>query len=74
LRTGFRPYELPALGGAVVLIAAYLTGTPTGLAVTLIVSGLILARAGSWWRRNPGHHSSNDQSLGSGMSTGGTSL
>jgi hypothetical protein len=51
LRSGFRPYELPALGGAVALIAAYLTGTPTGLAVTLIVSILILARAGSWWRR-----------------------
>ncbi|MDP2354537.1 MAG: glycosyltransferase family 87 protein [Beijerinckiaceae bacterium] len=73
VRTGFRRYELPALGGAVVLIAAYFTGTPTGLAATLIVSGLILARAGSWWRREPGHHFSNGQSLGSGMSTGGPS-
>jgi hypothetical protein len=51
LKTGFRGYELPALGGALVLIAAYFTGTPTGLGVTLIVSILILARAGSWWRR-----------------------
>jgi hypothetical protein len=53
LRTGFRGYELPALGGALVLIAAYFTGTPTGLGATLIVSILILARAGSWWRREP---------------------
>jgi arabinofuranan 3-O-arabinosyltransferase len=53
LRTGFRGYELPALGGALVLIACYLTDTPTGLGATLIVSGLILGRAGSWWRREP---------------------
>ena len=51
VRTGFRRYELPAFGGAVVLIAAYFTGTPTGLPATLIVSGLILGRAGLWWRR-----------------------
>jgi hypothetical protein len=56
LKTGFRRYELPALGGALVLIAAYFghSGTgvaPTGLGVTLIVSILILARAHSWWRR-----------------------
>jgi hypothetical protein len=53
LRTGFRRYELPALGGALVLIAVYFTGTPTGPGATLIVSGLILGRAGSWWRREP---------------------
>jgi arabinofuranan 3-O-arabinosyltransferase len=53
LRTGFRGYELPALGGALVLIACYFTSTPTGLGATLIVSILILARAGSWWRREP---------------------
>ncbi|MBR1279245.1 glycosyltransferase family 87 protein [Bradyrhizobium sp. AUGA SZCCT0283] len=53
LRTGFRRYELPALGATVVVIACYFTGTPTGLGATLIVSGLILARAGSWWRREP---------------------
>jgi hypothetical protein len=53
LRTGFRGYELPALGGALVLIAFYFTHTPTGLGATLIVSILILARAGSWWRREP---------------------
>jgi hypothetical protein len=52
-RAGFRGYELPALGGALVLIACYFTATPTGLGATLIVSILILARAGSWWRREP---------------------
>jgi arabinofuranan 3-O-arabinosyltransferase len=54
LRTGFRRYELPALGGALVLIAAYhiiSAGAPTGFGVTLIVSILILARAHSSWRR-----------------------
>jgi len=59
LKTGFRRYELPALGGALVLVAAYFiipagargAGAPTGLGVTLIVSILILARADSWWRR-----------------------
>ncbi|MET3837942.1 glycosyltransferase family 87 protein [Bradyrhizobium sp. OAE829] len=39
VRTGFRRYELPALGSAVVLIAAYFTGTPTGLPAMLIVAG-----------------------------------
>jgi hypothetical protein len=53
LKTGFRGYELPALGGSLVLIAAYFTDTPTGLGVTLTVTILILARAGSWWRREP---------------------
>jgi arabinofuranan 3-O-arabinosyltransferase len=53
LRIGFRGYELPALGGALVLIACYLIDTPTGLGATLIVSILILARAGSWWPREP---------------------
>ncbi|QDW36928.1 DUF2029 domain-containing protein [Bradyrhizobium sp. KBS0727] len=69
LSSGFRSYELPALASAVVLVVAFLTETPTGLGATLIVSILILARAGSWWRREP-----YDQSLGSGISTGGTSL
>lgn len=45
LRTGFRTYELPALGGAFILIACYVTSTPTGLGATLIVSILILGRA-----------------------------
>jgi hypothetical protein len=53
LKTGFRGYELPALGGALVLIACYFTATPTGLGATRIVSILILGRAGSWWRREP---------------------
>jgi arabinofuranan 3-O-arabinosyltransferase len=53
LKTGFRRYELPALSGALVLIAGYFTGTPTGLGATLIVSVLILARVGLWWRHEP---------------------
>ncbi|WP_426442441.1 glycosyltransferase family 87 protein [Bradyrhizobium genosp. P] len=53
LKTGFRSYELPALGGALVFVACYFTDTPTGLGATLIVSILILGRAGSWWRREP---------------------
>ena len=54
LKSGFRSYELPALGGALALIACYLfTGAPTGFAATLIVAALILRRAGPWWRREP---------------------
>jgi hypothetical protein len=53
LRTGFRAYELPALGGALVLIACYITSTPTAFVATLIVSALILGRAGAWWSREP---------------------
>jgi hypothetical protein len=56
LKTGFRGYELPALGGALVLIACYFTATPTGLAATLIVSILILVvpvRGGGVSRRQP---------------------
>jgi arabinofuranan 3-O-arabinosyltransferase len=49
LRTGFRPYELPALGCALVLIVCFtFTGVPLGLAAILIVAGLILRRAGPW--------------------------
>jgi hypothetical protein len=53
LRTGFRRYEIPALGATLVLIACYFTSTPTGLGATLIVAILILRRANSWWRRTP---------------------
>ena len=43
------------IGGAVVvLIGCYIfTGFPTGLGATLVVSMLILRRAGSWWRLEP---------------------
>ncbi|MEH2531597.1 arabinofuranan 3-O-arabinosyltransferase [Bradyrhizobium sp. AZCC 1588] len=52
LRNGFRTYELPALGVTVALIVCYMfTGIPTGLGATLIVGGLVLRRAGPWWRR-----------------------
>ncbi|MBR0875462.1 DUF2029 domain-containing protein [Bradyrhizobium tropiciagri] len=53
LKDGFLGYELPALACALVLVAGYFAGKPTGLGVTLIVSTLILARAASWWRREP---------------------
>ncbi len=51
LRSGFRPYELPALGLAAILIVGFiLSGVPLGLGATLIVAGLVLRRAGPWWR------------------------
>jgi arabinofuranan 3-O-arabinosyltransferase len=51
LKRGFRGYELPALGAVVALIGCYMfTGIPTGLGATLVVSALILRRAGSWWQ------------------------
>ena len=54
LKTGFRAYELPVLGAAAALICCYMfTGIPTGFGATLVVSALILRRAGSWWRREP---------------------
>ena len=54
LASGFRPYELPALGCALALIVTFVfTGVPVGLGATLIVAGLILRRAGPWWRREP---------------------
>jgi hypothetical protein len=54
LKTGFRTYELPLLGVVVALIVCYmLSGIPTGLGATLVVSMLVLRRAGSWWRHEP---------------------
>ena len=54
LARGFRPSELPALGCAVVLFVGFiLLGVPVGFAVNLIVGGLVLRRAGPWWRRAP---------------------
>ena len=54
LKTGFRAYELPALGAVVALIVCYMfTGIPTGLGATLVVSMLVLRRTGSWWRHEP---------------------
>ena len=54
LKSGFRPYELPALGLALALIISFVfTGFPVGLGATLIVSSLVLCRAGPWWRREP---------------------
>jgi arabinofuranan 3-O-arabinosyltransferase len=54
LNSRFRPYELPALGVALALIVSFIfTGFPVGLGATLIVAGLVLRRAGPWWRREP---------------------
>jgi arabinofuranan 3-O-arabinosyltransferase len=54
LRSGFRPYELPSLGVAGALVITFIfTGIPAGLGATLIVAGLVLGRAGPWWRREP---------------------
>jgi hypothetical protein len=54
LRTGFRSYELPALGCALALVVSFIfLGEPVGLGATLIVAGLVLRRAGPWWRREP---------------------
>jgi arabinofuranan 3-O-arabinosyltransferase len=54
LKSGFRPYELPALGCTIALILTYIfTGAPVGLGATLVVAGVILHRAGPWWRREP---------------------
>jgi arabinofuranan 3-O-arabinosyltransferase len=51
LAHGFRAYEVPALGVAMLLILVFLfTGLPVGLGATLIVGTLVLRRAGPWWR------------------------
>jgi arabinofuranan 3-O-arabinosyltransferase len=47
LRSGFRPYEIPALGGAAGLVVSFIfLGAPVGLGATLIVAGLIVGRCG----------------------------
>ena len=54
LKSGFRAYELRALGAVVALIVCYMfTGIPTGFGATLVVAALILRRAGSWWQHEP---------------------
>jgi arabinofuranan 3-O-arabinosyltransferase len=54
LASGFRSYELPALGFAAALIVIFIFfGIPVGFVATLIVGSLVLGRAGSWWRRAP---------------------
>jgi arabinofuranan 3-O-arabinosyltransferase len=53
LRSGFRPYELPALGCAAALIFGFiLFGAPVGLGSTLIVATLIMRRAAPWRRES----------------------
>jgi arabinofuranan 3-O-arabinosyltransferase len=52
LARGFRPYELPAFGCSVGLVLVFiLLGVPVGFVVTLTIGGLVMCRAGSWWRR-----------------------
>jgi arabinofuranan 3-O-arabinosyltransferase len=54
LSEGFRRYELPALGCIAALQVTFmLSGIPLGLVANVIVAALVLARAGSWWRRQP---------------------
>jgi hypothetical protein len=54
LKSGFRAYELPALGCALALFLTFtFTGEPTGFAINLMVGTLILRRAGPWWRHAP---------------------
>ncbi|MFL6793059.1 MAG: DUF2029 domain-containing protein, partial [Bradyrhizobium sp.] len=54
LKTGFRPFELVALGCALGLFLSFACfGLPVGLGITLIVCALILRRAGVWRRREP---------------------
>jgi len=54
LKNGFRPHELPALGCALALVVSFaFFGEPVGLAANLVISALILRRAGPWWRREP---------------------
>ena len=49
LKHGFQYGELPALGVAALLLMLFpLVGAPTGLAATLVVTGLIAARCGLW--------------------------
>lgn len=53
LRSGFQPYELPALGCATVLIFSFiLFGAPVGLGSTLIVATLVMRRAAPWRRES----------------------
>jgi arabinofuranan 3-O-arabinosyltransferase len=51
LKSGFRSYELPALGVALALFFSFIFfGFPIGPAITLVVAGLVLRRTGRWWR------------------------
>jgi hypothetical protein len=52
LKSGFRRYELPALVCALASMFSFsFLGLPVGLGATFIVAGLVLRRAGPWWRR-----------------------
>lgn len=47
LKSGFRKYELPALGAILALLFIYpLVGAPTGFAATLIMAAMVAGRAG----------------------------
>ncbi|MCP3461174.1 glycosyltransferase family 87 protein [Bradyrhizobium sp. CCGUVB23] len=70
VRAGFRAYEPPALGLVLALLASFpFLKIPVGLAATLIVAALIVARAVADWRdlpaSPPGHASSLASSLAS---------
>ena len=47
LKSGFRDYELPALGIILALLFIYpVVGAPTGFAATLIMAAMVAGRAG----------------------------
>jgi arabinofuranan 3-O-arabinosyltransferase len=49
---GFEPDEPSVLAGTIVLISTFLLiGEPVGLVANLLVAGLVLRRAGLWWRK-----------------------
>jgi hypothetical protein len=51
LRDGFLRWELPALGGAGLLLFIYpAVGAPVGFAATLVIAALVMCRARRWWR------------------------
>ncbi len=50
-RSGFRPYELPALALSVILLAAFpFVVAPVGLGATLLIAAVIVRRAAGEWR------------------------
>jgi arabinofuranan 3-O-arabinosyltransferase len=52
IESGFRDYELPALGVATALLVSFqFVVAPVGLIATLIVAVLVMRRAGKFWQR-----------------------
>jgi hypothetical protein len=63
LKSGFRPYELPALACGLVLLLSFIAlVAPVGLGASLIVAGLIAGRCGLW-RSSAAPSASTDMGL-----------